>query len=309
MGSASTQTFPNRPITMVVPFPAGGPTDTVARIYAERMRVSLGQPVIVENVFGAAGSIGTGRVARSPADGHTLILGDWSTHAINGAIYALSYDVVKDFEPVALISSNPSLIEARKSFPADDLRSLIAWLKANPDKATQGTCGSGCTAHLFGSYFQSATGTRFQFVPYRGLGLAMQDLVAGQIDLIIGDGPANALPQLRAGTIKVYAVTAKNRLAAAPDIPTTDEAGLPGFHTSFWRAIFAPRATSKEIIAKLSAAAIDAMGDPTVRMRLADLGIDIPPRDQQTPEALSAFQKAEIDKWWPIIRAGGIKAE
>jgi tripartite-type tricarboxylate transporter receptor subunit TctC len=278
------------------------------RIMAERMRSSLGQPIIIENIAGAAGSIGTGRVARAASDGYMLIAGEWGSHVVNGAIYALPYDVAKDFDPVALLNSNPQMIVAKKSVPPNDLKGFIAWLKANPDRATFGTNGMGGTAHIFGLLFQAITGTRFQFVPYRGLGPAMQDLVAGQIDAIIG-GVADSIPQIRAGTIKGYAVTGQNRLPAAPDIPTADEAGAPGFYTANWRGLFGPKNTPKDVVAKLSAAAMDAIADPVVRVRLADLGVDIPSRDQQTPEALAALQRAEIEKWWPIIKAANIKPE
>jgi tripartite-type tricarboxylate transporter receptor subunit TctC len=305
---AAEQLYPSRPITMIVPFAAGGPTDTIARILAEHMRVSLGQPVILENVTGAAGSIGAGRVARAAGDGYTLVIGVWGTHVLNGAIYPLSYDLLKDFEPISLVASNPMVIVAKKVMPAKDLMELIAWLKANPDKASAGTTGTGGASHVAAILFQKETGTRFQFVPYRGLAPAMQDLVAGQIDMMI-DNPATSLPQVRAGTIKAYATTAKARLAAAPDIPTADEAGLPGFIVSQWTALWAPKGTPKDIIAKLNEAAVESLADKNVLARLADLGQAIPMRDQQTPESLGAYQKAEIEKWWPIIKAANIKAE
>ncbi|WP_213288013.1 tripartite tricarboxylate transporter substrate-binding protein [Bradyrhizobium sp. sGM-13] len=305
---AAEQVYPSRPITMIVPFAAGGPTDTIARTLAEPMRVSLGQPVILENVTGAAGGIGTGRVARAAGDGYTLVIGVWGTHVLNGAIYPLSYDLLKDFEPISLVASNPMMIVARKAMPANNLMELIAWLKANPDKASAGTTGTGGASHVAAILFQKETSTRFQFVPYRGLAPAMQDLVAGQIDMII-DNPATSLPQARAGTIKAYATTAKARLAAAPDIPTADEAGLPGFIVSQWTALWAPKGTPKAIIAKLNEAVVESLADKNVLARLADLGQSIPPRDQQTPESLGAFQRAEIEKWWPIIKAANIKAE
>jgi tripartite-type tricarboxylate transporter receptor subunit TctC len=305
---ASAQVYPSRPIAMIAPFPAGGPSDRLARIMAEHMRASLGQPIIIENVPGASGSIGTGRVARAAADGYTLVLGNSPTHVINGAVYTLQYDVFKDFEPVALLASQPLLIVAKKAMPAKDLSELIAWLKANPDKASQGTSGPGSIIHVAGVAFQKETGTRFQFVPYRGAVLAVQDLVAGQIDLMF-DLASNSLPQVRSGTIKSYALTAKSRLAAASEIPTVDEAGLPGFYNSIWFGLWAPKGTPKTIIAKLNAAVVRALADPAARSRLADLGVEIPLREQQTPEALGTFHKAEIDKWWPIIRAAGITAE
>jgi tripartite-type tricarboxylate transporter receptor subunit TctC len=302
------QTYPSRPITMIVPFPAGGPLDTIARIMAEGMRGWLGQPIIIENVSGAGGTLGVGRVARSAGDGYTLSAGFLGTHVINGAIYALQYDVLNDFEPVSRFAGSSWLIVAKNSMPATDLKGLIAWLKANPDKASQGTVGVGSPHHVAGVFFQKETGTRFQFVPYRGAAAAMQDLMAGQIDMII-DSPTITLPQVRAGTIKGYAVAAESRLAAAPDIPTVDEAGLPGFYVSGWSALWAPKGTPKNVIAKLNAAAVNAFNDPGVRQRLADIGQELPPPDQQTPEALRSFQKAEIEKWWPIIKAAGIKAE
>ena len=307
-GRAAAQVYPSRPITMVVPFPAGGAADTLARTMAERMRISLGQSVIIENVTGASGSIGAGRVARAAPDGYTLGLGNTPTHVINGAVLALPYDVVKDFQPISLMSNAPLLIIAKKAMPANDLKELVAWLKANPDKALQGTSGMAAPSHLAGVLFQKETGTRFGFVPYRGGTAAMPDLIAGQIDMMI-DPVANSLPVVRAGSIKAYAVTAKNRSAAAPDIPTVDEAGAPGVHVSNWTALFAPKATPNAVIAKLNAAVVEASADPAVRARLADFGYEIFPREQQTPEALAAFHKAEIEKWWPIIKAAGIKAE
>jgi tripartite-type tricarboxylate transporter receptor subunit TctC len=302
------QVYPMRPITMVVPFAAGGPTDMIGRMLAERMRASLGQPVIIENVTGAAGSIAVGRVARAVPDGYTLSIGHWGTHVLNGALYTLPYDLLKDFEPVAVLSSNPLIIVAKKAMPADDLKGLMAWLKANPDKALAATAGTGGTAHIGGVFFQKETGTRFQFVPYRGSAPAIQDLVAGQIDLMF-DNPTSSLPLVRAGSIKGYAITAKARLASAPDMPTVDEAGLPGFYISNWTALWVPNGPPKGIIAKLNGAVVDALADAGVRSRLTDLAQELFPSDQQTPEALAALHKAEIEKWWPIIKAAGIKGE
>lgn len=305
---ARAQVYPSRPITVVVPFPAGGPSDTLVRILGEQMRGALGQPVIVENVAGASGSIGAGRVARATPDGYSLILGSWVTHVVNGAVYALKYDVLNDFEPISLIATNPLLIVAKKAMPAKDLNELIAWLKTNPDKATQGTTGVGSALHVAGVFFQKETTARLPFVTYRGGALAMQDLVAGQIDMMI-DVAANSLPQVLAGSIKAYAVTDKRRIAAAPAIPTVDEAGLPGLHVSIWFALWAPKSTPKDIVGKLNAAVVGALADSGARQRLADLGLEIAPREQQTPEALGGYHKAEIDRWWPIITAASIKAE
>jgi tripartite-type tricarboxylate transporter receptor subunit TctC len=299
---ASAEVYPSHPITMIVPFPAGGSIDATARVVIEGMRGSLGQPVIIENVSGASGSIGTGRVARAAPDGYTLGIGYLGTHVFNGVAFPLPYDLLNDFEPVSLLVTNPLLIVAKKAMPAKDLQELIAWLKANPGKASQGTSGAGGTSDVAGIVFQKETGTRFQLVPYRGAAAMMQDLLAGQIDLMI-DFAVNSLPQVRAGTIKAYAVTAPSRLPAAPDIPTVDEVGLPGFYISAWQGIWVPKGTPKDIIGKLNTAIVAALADSSVRRRLADLGQEIYPRGQQTPEALGALQRAEIKKWWPIIKA------
>jgi tripartite-type tricarboxylate transporter receptor subunit TctC len=305
---ASAQVYPSRPITMVVPFAAGGPVDTVARILSEPMRASLGQSIIVENVTGAAGSIGVGRVARAAPDGYTLSIGHWSTHVVNGAIYALPYDLLRDFEPIVLLPSNPMIVVSKNGVPAKDLKEFVGWIKANEGKVSAGTAGAGSATHVAGVYFQNVTGTRFQFVPYRGTGPALQDLVAGQIDFIV-DQASNSLQHVRDGKIRAYAVTANARLPSAPEIPTVAEAGLPSLDISVWYGLWAPRGTPKEIIGKLNAAAVQALGDPVVRQRFGELGLDIPPRDQLTPEALAAYQKAEIEKWWPVIKGANIKTE
>jgi len=305
---ARAQTYPARPINFVVPFAAGGPLDAMARIMADHMRGSLGQPVLIENVAGAAGSIGVGRVAHAVSDGYTVSIGNWTTHVINGAIYDLQYDLLRDLDPVALLPSNPQLIVSRKSVPANSLKELIAWLKMNQDKVSAGTAGIGSAGHIGGVYFQKITGTRFPFIPYRGTGPAMTDLIAGQIDLMV-DQVSNSLPQVRSGTIKAYAVTAKARLPSAPDIPTVDEAGAPGLYISVWNGLWVPKATSREIIAKLSSAATAAMADPAVRRRMADLGLDVPPPEKQSAGALGELQRAEVEKWWPIIKAANIQGE
>jgi len=302
------ESYPSRPIMLIVPSAPGGPTDTLARILAESMRQTLGQPIIVENQGAAGGTIAVGRAARAAADGYTICIGQYGNFVLNGAIYALPYDLLNDFQPVAELASNPQVIVSQNAVPAKDIKGLIAWLKNNPDKATQGTAGSGSPAHISGVYFQNTTGTRFQFVPYRGAAPAMKDLLAGQIDLLF-DQASNALPHVKAGRIRAYAVTAKTRLAAAPDIPTVDEAGLPGFYVSVWHGLWAPKATPSNIVATLDESIQRALADTAVRERLAEIGQDIPPRGQQTPAGLHALQKAEADKWWPIIKAAGIKAQ
>jgi len=305
---AVAQTYPARAVTLVVPFAAGGPTDTIARIMAQAMGPALGQSVIVENVTGAAGSLGAGRVARAAPDGYTIAIGHWSTHVVNAAVYHLNYDVLEDFAPISLIANNPQLIVSKNDVPAKDLKELIAWVKANQDHVVQGTGGVGAASHIGGIFFQQLTGTKFQFVPYRGTGPMMQDLLGGRIDFSF-DQAANSLPQVRAGRIRAYAVTAKTRIASAPDIPTVDEAGLPGFHVSVWHALWAPKGTPKEVIDALVGATRSALANADVQKRWLELGQDLPPREQQSPEALRAFHKAELDKWLPIIKAAGVTAE
>ena len=307
-GIAAAQGYPARPITMIVPFPAGGATDTMARFLGEKMRGILGQPVIIENIAGAAGSIGVGRAVRSPADGYTLSIGTSTTHMLTGGLYALQFDLLTDLEPIIQIGSEPLLIVGKKSLPADDLKGLIAYLKANPDKASVGIAGVGATGHLTGISFQKETGTKFQFVPYRGNAPAMQDLLAEQIDFMI-EPSSNFKSLIGAGSVKPYAITGRSRLPSSPDIPTADEAGLPGFFASLWYGLWVPKDTPKDIIAKLNATMVQVLADPSVQKRFEELGIQITPLSRQSPEALRDFQKAETERWWPIIKASGLKAE
>jgi tripartite-type tricarboxylate transporter receptor subunit TctC len=307
-GMAAAQNYPTRAMTMIVPFPAGGATDTLARFLAEKMRAILGQPVIIENVAGAAGSLGVARAVRSAADGYTLSIGTSTTHMLTGGLYALQFDLLKDLEPVIQIGSEPLLIVGRKSLPADDLKGLIAYLKANPDKASVGIAGVGATGHLTGISFQKETGTRFQFVPYRGNAPAMQDLLAEQIDFMI-EPSSNFKSLVGAGSVKPYAITGRTRLPSSPDIPTADEAGVPGFFASLWYGLWVPKDTPKDIIAKLNATMVQVLADPSVQKRFDELGIQITPLARQSPEALRGFQKAEAERWWPIIKASNLRAE
>ena len=308
IGGAAAQTYPTRPITMIAPFPAGGPSDALARILSEPIRAALGQPVVIENVAGAGGNIGIGRLARAAPDGYTVGIGQWSTHVVNAVTYSLQYDVLHDFEPIALLAITPQLIIARKNFPANNVKELVGWLMANPDKASAATVGAAGGAQVTGVYFQQATGTRFAFVPYRGGAPAMHDLVSGQVDIMFDQG-ANALGQLRNEAIKAFAVLTKDRWSALPDVPSIDEAGMPSLHVSYWHGLWAPKGTPKDIIAKLNAALVDGFADPAVRQRLAGIGQEVWPRALQTAEALAAHHKAETEKWWPIIRASNLKAE
>ena len=307
--SAQAQTFPSRPLSVIVTYPPGGPVDTVTRIVAEHMRGTLGQPFVIENVGGAGGSLGVGRLARSAANGYTIGVGDIGAFVLNGAVYALPYDLMADFEPVALLATSPLLVLARNTMQAKDLKELIAWLKDNHGKVSQGHIGSGTLSHLCGLYMQATAAATWTFVPYRGAAAALQDLTGGQIDLICAAPGGGSLPLARGGQIKAYAVMAPARLASAPEIPTADEAGLSGFHVSFWQAMWAPKGTPKDVIMALNAAVVAALADPAVRTKFAELGQVIPPRAEQTPEALGALRKAEADRWWPIIKAAGIKPE
>src|SRR5665213_3994104 len=307
-GHARADNFPSHQITIVVPFSAGGPSDAMARVLAERMQRSLGQTVLIENVTGAGGSLGVGRVVRAAPDGYTIGFGHLGTNVANGAIYKLGYDLVTDLEPVVMLPSNPMIIVSRNTVPAKTLPELLAWLKAKPTPPTAGTAGAGSGSHIAGLYFENVSGIKLQYVPYRGTAPALTDLVAGQIDIIV-DQTSNSIAQVRAGTIRAYAVTDTKRVDSASDIPTTDEAGLPGLHMTLWSGLWVPKGTPKDIVAKLNAAAVAAMNDPAVRKKFEDLGLQMPPPDQLTPEALGSWQKSEIAKWWPMIKAAGVKVE
>jgi tripartite-type tricarboxylate transporter receptor subunit TctC len=302
------QTFPARPITVVVPFPAGGPADVIARILSERMRTALGQPVVVENVSGAGGSIGVQRVARATPDGYTLSIGQLNSHVFSGAAYSVSYDLQKDLSPIAPLTTNPQMLVGKKDLPAANMKELIAWLKANPDKASLATPGVGSPSHVWGVYFQTNTGTRFQFVPYRGGAPALQAIVTGQVDLAVLQA-SDLLPQVRNGNLRAYAILANTQWERAPEIPTVDQAGAPGLHMPFWHGIWTTANTPQDIVDKLHAAVVESLSDPALRQRFADIGQEIFPRAQQTPQALAALQKADIEKWWPVIKAANIRGE
>ena len=306
--SAGAEDFPSRPITIIVPFAAGGPTDALARVVSDGMRQALGKPIVVEDVTGAGGTIGVARAVHAAPDGYVLSIGHLGTHVINGAIYPLTFDLVKDLEPVALIASNPMMIVSKNDIPAKDLKELIAWIKAHDGKVTAGTAGVGSGAHFSGVYFEQLIGAKLQFVPYRGTGPALIDLVSVHIDLIV-DQASNSLQQVKAGKIRAYGIAADKRLPAAPDIPTVDEAGLAGFHIELWSAIWVPKATPKDVVAKLNAAVVKSLADAAIAKRLTEMGLQIPPRDKQTPEALATHQQAEVKKWWPMIKAANIKVE
>lgn len=307
-GDALADDFPSHPVTIVVPFSAGGPSDAMARILAERMQRTLGQTVLIENVTGAGGSLGVGRVVRAPADGYTVEFGHLGTNVANGAIYKLGYDLVTDLEPVVLLPSNPMIIVSKNAIPAKTLPELLAWMRAKPTPPTAGTAGAGSGSHIAGLYFENITDIKLQYVPYRGTAPALNDLVAGQIDIIV-DQTSNSIAQVRAGTIRAYAVTDDKRVESAPDIPTTDEAGLPGFHMTLWSGLWVPKNTPKEVVARLNRAAVEALSDPAVRKKFQGLGLQIPAQSQLSPEALGSWQKAEIAKWWPMIRAANVRIE
>ena len=300
--------FPSHPVTIIVPFSAGGPSDAMSRILAERMQRTLGETILIENVTGAGGSLGVGRVVRAAADGYTIGFGHLGTNVANGAIYKLGYDLVTDLEPVVLLPSNPMIIVSKNAVPATSLKELLAWLKSRPTPPTAGTAGAGSGSHIAGLYFENVTGIKLQYVPYRGTAPALTDLVAGQIDIIV-DQLSNSIAQVRAGTIRAYAITDDKRVESASDIPTTDEAGLPGFHMTLWSGLWVPKDTPREIVTKLNAAVVEALNDPAVRKQLENLGLQMPPKNQLTPDALGAWQKTEITKWWPMIKAANVKVD
>ena len=304
--AAKAETYPTRTITAIVPASAGGPTDTIGRIVAQHMQETLGQSIIIENVGGASGTIGTGRLMRSRPDGYIIGIGGVNHYVVNGAVYPLQYDLVKGFEPISMIATGPQLILSRNTLPAKDLKELLAWLKSNPDNVTFATGGVASPPHVSGLAFENAIGIKFQFVPFRGTAPAIQNMVGGHVDIIF-DQASSTLSMVKNGSIRAYAVTAKERLASAPEIPTVDEAGLPGFYVSIWQGMWAPKGTPKEIIAKLNAAVVSALADPQVQKRLQEIGQELPTREQQTPEEFGAFHKAEVEKWWPIIKAAGLK--
>lgn len=306
--TAQAQSFPTKPVTLIVPFPAGGITDIVARLVGDQMKNSLGQPVIVENVGGAGGTIGTTRLFRSPNDGYTVAIGQWTSHVGGPAMYAMPFDYLADFEPISMLSIGALWIIARKDFPAKDMKELIAWLKANPNKATGGTIGVGSAIHMCLLYFAEKTGTTMQYVPYRGAAPVMQDLVAGQIDLSCPEA-GQTLTQIRSGTVKAYAVMSEKRWFGSPETPSVSEGGVPGVSFPFWHGLWAPKGTPKEAIAKLNAAVVDALASPAVKQRLTELGHEVPTREGQTPQGLYATHKADMEKWGPIIKAANIKLQ
>ena len=308
LANSAIAEYPERPVTIIVPFAAGGPSDVMARILADRMRLTLKQPVLVENVTGAGGSIGVTRAVRSAPDGYTISFGHLGTHVFNGAIYPLTFNLLTDLEPVAMLPSNPMVIVSKNDLSAKTLKEFIAWAKQNSGKVSAGTAGAGSGSHIGGVYFENITGVKLQFVPYRGTGPALNDLMAGQIDIMI-DQTSNSINQIRAGKIRAYAVTDQKRVPTAAEIPTVDEAGLPGFYMTLWSGMWVPKGAPKNVIAKLNAAVVDALADPVTSERFAQLGLEMPPRVLQTPDALAAHHKTEIAKWWPIIKAGNIRAD
>lgn len=307
-GIAAAQTYPSRPITMVVPLAPGGSTDVIGRLTAEGMSRAIGSPIVVENVSGAGGSTGVGRVVKSTPDGYTFMVGQWGTNVATGAIYNLSFDLLTDLQPIGLIATQPFLVVARKSMPANNLEELLGWIKANPEKATQGHAGIGSPGHVSGIFLQNATGLKWAMVAYRSAGPALQDVLTGNIDIAL-DTPATSRPHIEAGGLKAYATTSRARIAAFPNLPTVEEAGVPGYTFSFWHALWAPKGIPADTLAKLSGALKTALSDQGMREKLIGLSQEIFPAGQQTPEALATFQKAEIERWWPVIKAAGIKPQ
>jgi tripartite-type tricarboxylate transporter receptor subunit TctC len=307
-GAAQAQNYPARPISIVVPYPAGGVTDNIVRLLAAGMKTRLGQPIITENMGGASGTAGAAHVARAAPDGYTLLLGNSEAFVLTPATMKLPYDPATAFAPIALLPSYPFILVSTNDVPAKTLKELVAWIKANPQKVLQGTVGSGTMQQLCGLSIEHMIGAKWQLIPYRGGPPAMQDMLAGQINFMC-TATGSFLPLVRAGKIRAYALTAKARSEAAPDIPTVDEAGLPGLYVGVWNALWAPAGTPPEIIAKLNAAAEAAMADPAFHKRIVEMGLDMPPADQRTPEALEALRKTDIAKWWPVIKAAGLKAE
>ncbi len=308
LGGAAAADYPSRTITMVVPFPAGGGSSVLARTVAEQLKIELGQTVIVENIPGAGGTIGVAKVARANPDGYTLLFGNWASNVGTGAVYPVTYNLLTDFEPIARIADAPLWLVERNNFPAGDLKAVLAWLKANPGMATMATVGVGSGSHVCGIYLEGSTGINVQFIPYHGGAPAMKDIIAGNVDMMC-DFSANSLPFYRGGQIKAVAVMARHRWFGAPEVPTFEEMGVPGIYVLFWHGIWAPKGTPQQIIAKLNAAVVKALADPTLQKRFADQGQELAPSDQRTPEALAAYQKAEIAKWWPVIKGAGIKAQ
>jgi tripartite-type tricarboxylate transporter receptor subunit TctC len=306
--SAAAQNYPSRPITLIIPGPAGGPGDLVGRVLIERMKTSLGQPLVMENIAGANGTIATARAARASPDGYTLILGTWNSQVGASAVYPVTYDVLSDFEPIALVTFSRLWLVGKAALPPNNMAELIAWLKANPGKASVATVGQGSASHVCVVHLQNATGTEFQLVFYRGGAPAYQDLVAGHIDLMCAERSAT-VEHLRAGRIKAFGLLAEKRWSAAPEVPTMEESGVPGAHIPWLQGLWAPKGTPRDIIAKLNAAVAEALADPAVYQRLTDFGLDVAPENQRTPEALRAFHKAETEKWWPVIKASGAKPE